>query len=66
MATPEISIVLAQMQADVRTLKEQDVKQTNMIEGVCKKIDTLQYWIMGVLAGVSLSLLTCLFTLLYQ
>jgi hypothetical protein len=54
----QILTELAVLHSEVKWLKDQEVRLSNRIDEVNKKVDCLKTWIMGVMAGVIISILT--------
>lgn len=49
---------ISKLQSDVASLRSQEEMLMKMLEDICKKVDNLKMWLMGVMAGVIIALLS--------
>lgn len=62
MQCPEIIKDISNLQTEVATLRSQEEMLMKMLEDICKKVDNLKMWLMGVMAAVIVALLSNLIT----
>lgn len=62
MQCPEIIKDISNLQTEVATLRSQEEMLMKMLEDICKKVDNLKMWLMGVMAAVIIALLSNLIT----
>ncbi len=62
MQCPEIIKDISNLQTEVATLRSQEEMLMKMLEDICKKVDNLKMWLMGVMAAVIVALLSNLLT----
>jgi len=53
---------ISKLQTEVATLRSQEEMLMKMLEDICKKVDNLKMWLMGVMAAVIIALLSNLLT----
>ncbi|MEQ8174271.1 MAG: hypothetical protein ABRQ26_04295 [Syntrophomonadaceae bacterium] len=58
----EIMKDISKLQTEVATLRSQEEMLMKMLEDICKKVDNLKMWLMGVMAAVIIALLSNLIT----
>jgi|GEM_PF-5630797 hypothetical protein len=62
MQSQEIIKDISKLQSEVATLRSQEEMLMKMLEDICKKVDNLKMWLMGVMAAVIIALLSNLLT----
>lgn len=62
MQSPEIMKDISKLQSEVATLKSQEEMLMKKLDDICKKVDSLKMWLMGVMAAVIIALLSNLLT----
>ncbi|MEN6390718.1 MAG: hypothetical protein ABFD04_09905 [Syntrophomonas sp.] len=62
MQCQEIIKDINKLQTEVATLRSQEEMLMKMSEDICKKVDNLKMWLMGVMAAVIIALLSNLIT----
>jgi hypothetical protein len=62
MQSQEIIRDISKLQTEVATLRSQEEMLMKMLEDICKKVDNLKMWLMGVMAAVIIALLSNLLT----
>lgn len=49
---------ISKLQSEVASLRAQEELLMKMLEDICKKVDNLKMWLMGVMAAVIIALLS--------
>lgn len=49
---------ISKLQSEVASLRSQEEMLMKMLEDICKKVDNLKMWLMGVMAAVIIALLS--------
>lgn len=58
MHTEDIVKDLSKLQSDVDNLRSQEELLMKMLDDICKKVDNLKMWLMGVMAAVIIALVS--------
>lgn len=62
MQSQEIIRDISKLQSEVASLRSQEEILMKMMEDICKKVDNLKMWLMGVMAAVIIALVSNLLT----